>query len=157
MPEWAGGGQCPVASPAGLRMYACLFACLPSCRSACLLARLPTCLSAGLPAYRPAYLPIGLPTCLRTCLPTCLPACLFLSCAVAYLYLSSLGTGTYLGNANDMTDEQVLMAILYSATRGWNVIDTGRCRTAAGFSFRACDTQWKWDFHSQACLSIAVH
>lgn len=43
----------------------------------------------------------------------------------SYLYLSSLGTGTYLGAPDDMTDEQVLSSILYAATRGWNVIDTG--------------------------------
>jgi aryl-alcohol dehydrogenase-like predicted oxidoreductase len=41
------------------------------------------------------------------------------------LKLSSLGLGTYLGAADDATDEQVLAAVLYSATRGWNVIDTG--------------------------------
>lgn len=74
--------------------------------------------------------------CTASCLLTygwcaCLPACLCLLCAVSYLYLSSLGTGTYLGNADDLTDEQVLMAILYSATRGWNVIDTGARRDAA--------------------------
>lgn len=40
------------------------------------------------------------------------------------LKLSSLGLGTYLGAADDATDEQVLSAVLYSATRGWNVIDT---------------------------------
>jgi aryl-alcohol dehydrogenase-like predicted oxidoreductase len=46
--------------------------------------------------------------------------------AASYLYLSSLGTGTYLGNADDSTDEQVLTALLYAVTRGWNVIDTGK-------------------------------
>lgn len=47
--------------------------------------------------------------------------------AATYLYLSSLGTGTYLGAVDDLADEQVMSAIMYSATRGWNVIDTGAC------------------------------
>lgn len=46
--------------------------------------------------------------------------------AAAFLYLSSLGLGTYLGLQDEATDEAVLAAILYSASRGWNVIDTGR-------------------------------
>ncbi len=50
-----------------------------------------------------------------------MPAC----CAVAELRLSSLGLGTYLGAADAATDEQVVSAVMYSATRGWNVIDTG--------------------------------
>lgn len=50
--------------------------------------------------------------------------------AASYLYLSSLGTGTYLGNADDSTDEQVLTALLYAVTRGWNVLDTGRVYVA---------------------------
>lgn len=29
-----------------------------------------------------------------------------------------------------MTDEQVLSAILYGASRGWNVIDTGEAQQA---------------------------
>jgi aryl-alcohol dehydrogenase-like predicted oxidoreductase len=41
------------------------------------------------------------------------------------LKLSSLGLGTYLGAVDDATDEQVLAAVLYSTTRGWNIIDTG--------------------------------
>lgn len=45
--------------------------------------------------------------------------------AVAELQLGSLGLGTYLGAADDATDEQVIAAVMYSATRGWNVIDTG--------------------------------
>lgn len=53
---------------------------------------------------------------------------------MSYLYLSSLGMGTYLGNADAMTDEQVLTAILYSATRGWNVIDTGEGQWAPASS-----------------------
>lgn len=45
--------------------------------------------------------------------------------AVVELQLSSLGLGTYLGPSDDATDEQVIAAVMYSATRGWNVIDTG--------------------------------
>jgi hypothetical protein len=45
--------------------------------------------------------------------------------AAMILKLSSLGLGTYLGAVDDATDEQVLAAVLYSTTRGWNVIDTG--------------------------------
>lgn len=68
--------------------------------------------------------------CPCSCTPApsaCVCVCLLLCHTANYLYLSSLGTGTYLGNADDMTDEQVLSAILYSASRGWNVIDTGEC------------------------------
>eukprot|EP00878_Enallax_costatus_P038896 GHUV01044385.1.p1 GENE.GHUV01044385.1~~GHUV01044385.1.p1 ORF type:complete len:396 (+),score=75.04 GHUV01044385.1:591-1778(+) len=55
-----------------------------------------------------------------------------------YLQLSSLGLGTYLGASDDVTDEQVVSAVMYSATRGWNVIDTaanyrdGRAEAAIG-------------------------
>lgn len=38
--------------------------------------------------------------------------------------VSSLGTGTYLGDANPATDEAVVTAIIYAATHGWNIIDT---------------------------------
>ena len=43
------------------------------------------------------------------------------------LLLSSLGTGTYLGPADASGDEPQLCALLYSVSRGWNVIDTGAC------------------------------
>jgi hypothetical protein len=41
------------------------------------------------------------------------------------LYLSDMGMGTYLGEADSATDEAVVDALLYSVTHGWNVIDTG--------------------------------
>jgi hypothetical protein len=52
--------------------------------------------------------------------PTWLPAC-----AGEQLRLSSLGVGTYLGEANDWTDEAVSAAVVTSVMSGWNVIDTG--------------------------------
>lgn len=42
------------------------------------------------------------------------------------ILLSSLGMGTYLGEADDLTDEQTLCALLFTITHGWNVIDTGK-------------------------------
>ena len=54
------------------------------------------------------------------------------------LTLSSLGMGTYLGAIDDATDEQVLSALLYSVTRGWNVIDTGA--SALRIPHRQCST-----------------
>lgn len=42
--------------------------------------------------------------------------------------MSSLGTGTYLGEADAETDEAVLRAVLHAVTHGWNVIDTGGLR-----------------------------
>jgi hypothetical protein len=41
------------------------------------------------------------------------------------LALSSLGVSTYVGAADDASDEAQLSAILFSVMRGWNVIDTG--------------------------------
>ena len=41
-----------------------------------------------------------------------------------WLFLSSLGTGTYLGAADKETDEAVAAAIVLAVHRGWNVIDT---------------------------------
>jgi hypothetical protein len=52
--------------------------------------------------------------------------------AATFLYLSSLGMGTYLGALDDATDERMLSALLYSATRGWNIIDTGGCCCVLG-------------------------
>lgn len=49
----------------------------------------------------------------------------FCSCADAPLFLSSLGTGTYLGKDDVKTDDAVTAALLFSVTHGWNVIDTG--------------------------------
>ncbi|CAL8464817.1 g4352 [Coccomyxa elongata] len=41
-----------------------------------------------------------------------------------WLHLSSLGVGTYLGERDARTDEQVTTAIIASVHRGWNCIDT---------------------------------
>ena len=38
--------------------------------------------------------------------------------------LSSLGTGTYLGDADKLTDEAVAAGIVTAVHHGWNVIDT---------------------------------
>eukprot|EP00877_Chromochloris_zofingiensis_P007465 jgi/Chrzof1/2972/Cz12g06160.t1 len=54
------------------------------------------------------------------------------------ILLSSLGMGTYLGEADDLTDEQTLCALLFTITHGWNVIDTasnyrnGRAESTVG-------------------------
>ncbi len=47
------------------------------------------------------------------------------SCADQALHLSTLGVGTYLGEADGATDEAVVTALLYTLSHGWNVIDTG--------------------------------
>jgi hypothetical protein len=41
------------------------------------------------------------------------------------LLISSLGVGTYMGTPDAATDEAQLCALVYSVTRGWNLIDTG--------------------------------
>jgi hypothetical protein len=61
------------------------------------------------------------------------------------LKLSSLGLGTYLGAVDDATDEQVLAAVLYSTTRGWNVIDTGG---PAGY---CCSSTGEGTVHRRSC------
>lgn len=58
------------------------------------------------------------------------------------LRLSSLGTGTHLGDLDTRTDEAVESAIIYSVTHGWNVIDTassfrhGRAEATVGRALR---------------------
>ena len=59
------------------------------------------------------------------------------------LTLSSLGTGTFLGDEDDKTDEAVENAIIRSVGDGWNAIDAaaiyrhGRGETSAGRALRA--------------------
>lgn len=59
------------------------------------------------------------------------------------LTLSSLGTGTFLGDEDDKTDEAVENAIIRCVGDGWNVVDTaavyrgGRGETAVGRALRA--------------------
>lgn len=59
------------------------------------------------------------------------------------LTLSSLGVGTYLGDPDDATDENVENAVVRSVAEGWNVIDTaanyraGRAEVAVGRALRA--------------------
>jgi hypothetical protein len=59
------------------------------------------------------------------------------------LTLSTLGIGTYLGDPDDATDENVENAVVRSVAEGWNVIDTaanyraGRAEVAVGRALRA--------------------
>eukprot|EP00195_Chlamydomonas_chlamydogama_P005244 CAMPEP_0202907644 /NCGR_PEP_ID=MMETSP1392-20130828/43368_1 /ASSEMBLY_ACC=CAM_ASM_000868 /TAXON_ID=225041 /ORGANISM="Chlamydomonas chlamydogama, Strain SAG 11-48b" /LENGTH=441 /DNA_ID=CAMNT_0049596647 /DNA_START=275 /DNA_END=1600 /DNA_ORIENTATION=- len=41
-----------------------------------------------------------------------------------HLQLSSMGVGTYLGDVDRRTDEQVTTAVIHSVAHGWNIIDT---------------------------------
>ncbi|KAK9821777.1 hypothetical protein WJX81_000061 [Elliptochloris bilobata] len=60
-----------------------------------------------------------------------------------WLCLSSLGIGSYLGEADAVTDELVTTAVLNSLNAGWNVIDTaanyrwGRAEAAIGEAMQA--------------------
>ena len=68
-----------------------------------------------------------------------------------WLTLSSLGTGTYLGDDNKATDQSVAAGIVMAVHNGWNVIDTasnyrnGRaevgCSTALQTELHACIRQ----------------
>lgn len=59
------------------------------------------------------------------------------------LTLSSLGVGTYLGDADSRTDDAVTSAVVYSVVKGWNVIDTasnyrwGRAEVSVGHALDA--------------------
>jgi len=59
------------------------------------------------------------------------------------LMLSTLATGTYLGDADDKTDEAVENAVFRSVADGWNVVDTapvyreGRGEKAVGRALKA--------------------
>ena len=56
-----------------------------------------------------------------------------------WLMLGSLGSGTYLGNEDEETDELVACGIIAGIGHGWNVIDTasnyrnGRCAPLATY------------------------
>ncbi|KAK9862643.1 hypothetical protein WJX84_010934 [Apatococcus fuscideae] len=60
-----------------------------------------------------------------------------------WLMLGSLGSGTYLGNEDEETDERVACGIIAGIGHGWNVIDTasnyrnGRAELAVGRALRA--------------------